>query len=223
MKIDKLIRSRRRTIGLQITNDAQLIVRAPLFASEDHIQKLIDRKAAWIQAKQEYFKQRQSKVLVRKFLPGEEFMFLGKNYTLQAVDDLPKAVVLEDTLKISTVVLGNARDHIECWYKARALEHITARVEYFAQITQLKYQSIRVNSATTRWGSCGYQDSLNFTWRLIMAPERVVDYVIIHELMHLKQKNHSRRFWQEVAAMMPDYRQDERWLKQNSHLMSWGE
>jgi predicted metal-dependent hydrolase len=223
LKIDKLIRSRRKTIGLQITNDACLIVRAPLFASADHIQRLIDQKASWIRSKQEYFKQRQSRAVVRKFLPGEEFLFLGRPYPLQAKDDLPKAVVLEDTLNISTVVLANARDHIECWYKSRALEHITSRVRYFAQVTGLKYKTIRINNASTRWGSCGYQDTLNFTWRLIMAPERVVDYVVIHELMHLKQKNHSRRFWAEVAAMMPDYKQDERWLKHNGHLLSWGE
>jgi len=223
LKIDKLIRTRRKTIGLQITNDARLIVRAPLFASEDYIQKLIARKASWILSKQEYFKQRQGKLVVRKFLPGEEFMFLGQRYTLQAEEDLPKAVVLDGALKISSMVIANARDHIERWYKARALEHITARVESFAGMTGLKYQSIRINSATTRWGSCGYQDSLNFTWRLIMAPPRVVDYVVVHELMHLKQKNHSRRFWAEVAGMVPDYKEDERWLKQNSHLMAWEE
>lgn len=223
MKIDKLIRSRRKTIGLQITNDARLIVRAPLFASEDYIQKLIERKASWIRTKMEYFRQRQSKITVRNFLPGEEFLYLGRPYLLQAVDDLPKAVILDGSLKISTVVLANARDHIESWYKAQALLHITLRVEYFAGITGLKYKTIRINNATTRWGSCGYQDTLNFTWRLIMAPARVIDYVIIHELMHLKQRNHSRRFWAEVKAMMPDYKLDEHWLKHNGHRLTWGE
>jgi len=109
----------------------------------------------------------------------------------------------------------------EFLFKARALEHITKRVEYYAQLSDLKYRSIRINNATTRWGSCGHKDTLNFTWRLMMAPARVVDYVIIHELMHLKQKNHSHKFWAEVAKMVPDYKQDERWLKQNSHLLAW--
>jgi len=218
-----LIRTHRRTIGLQITNDARLIVRAPYHASEDYIQKLIDSKASWIVSKQDFFRKRQDKVPARKFEPGEEFLYLGQAYRLQVIDDLPKAVVLDNALKISSVVLGNARDHLECWYKTMALEYITIRVEYYARIAGLKYRSIRINSATTRWGSCGYQDTLNFTWRLIMAPARVVDYVVVHELMHLKQKNHSRHFWAEVAKMMPDYKQDERWLKQNGHLLTWGE
>lgn len=221
IKIDHLIRSCRKTIGLQITNDARLIVRAPFFASEDFIYKLIHRKLSWIKAKQDYFKQRQNKILIRRFLPGEEFLFLGHSYPLVVAEDLPKALVLDNSLMISKMVLNNAKDHIECWYKTRALEYITQRVEYYAQMTGSKYHSVRINNASTRWGSCGYKDRLNFTWRLIMAPERVVDYVIIHELMHLKQKNHSHKFWAKVALMMPDYKQDERWLKKNGHLLSW--
>ena len=197
-----------------------MIVRAPYLTSEDYIYKLISRKESWIRAKLDYFKQRQGQVLVRQFIPGEEFMYLGQTYRLVAAD-LPKAIVLDKDLMISQVVLANAQDHIENWYRAQALEHITQRVGYWAQITGLKYRSIRINSATTRWGSCGYKDGLSFTWRLIMAPARVVDYVVIHELMHLKQKNHSRKYWAEVAKVMPDYRQDERWLKANGHLLAW--
>jgi len=221
LQIDQIIRSHRKTIGLQITNDARLIVRAPHFASEDFIHKLIRRKESWIKAKQDYFKQRQNKIKLRKFAPGEEFLFLGQAYPLKVIEDLPKAVVMDNTLKISSIVLGNARDHIECWYKAQASDYITQKVEYYSQMTGLNYQSIRINNAATRWGSCGYKDTLNFTWRLIMAPARVVDYVIIHELMHLRQKNHSRKFWAEVAKIAPDYKQDERWLKHNSHLLAW--
>jgi len=219
--IDKLIRSRRKTIGLQITNDARLIVRAPFFASKNLIRKLIRSKESWIIAKQDYFKQRQNKILIRRFVPGEEYLFLGQSYPLVAVENLPHAVILDNSLMISQMVLGNARDYIANWYKTRAMEHITQRVEHYAQAAGLKYKSIRINNAATRFGSCGHKDTLNFSWRLVMAPPRVVDYVVIHELMHLKQKNHSRKFWEEVAKIMPDYKQDERWLKQNGHLLVW--
>lgn len=220
IKIDKLIRSRRRTIGLQITTDARLIVRAPHFASEDFIKRLIDRKASWIKTKQDYFRQRQNKIIVRKFIPGEKFLFLGQEYPLVAADDLPKAIVLDNSLMISSVVLGNARDHLENWYKTQALEYITQRVAYYAQTNGLIYESIKIGNAKTRWGSCNHKGILNFSWRLIMAPASVVDYVIIHELMHLKQKNHSHKFWKEVALTMPDYKKEERWLKQNGHLLN---
>ena len=230
IKIDKLIRSHRKTIGLQITKEAHLIVRAPYLASEAFIYKLINRKVSWIKSKQEYFKQHQNKTLSRTFTPGEEFLFLGQSYTLQVVDDLPKAVVLGDFLSfprkresimIAQVALNNARDHLECWYKTQALEYITQRVEYYASSAELKYKSVRVNDAATRWGSCGHKDTLNFTWRLIMAPSRVIDYVVVHELMHIKEKNHSKRFWSEVKSVIDDYRWDEIWLKKNAHLLSW--
>ena len=217
-----MIRSSRRTIGLQITKDARLIVRAPHFVSEDHIHKLLNQKESWIKSKLDYFSQRQNKVQVRRFIPGEEFLVRGRSYPLVIVDDLPKAVVLDGSLMISSVALANARDHLENWYKTQAMEYISPQTRYYAQLAGgLSYGSIRINSATTRWGSCGYKNSLNFTWRLIMAPERVIDYVIIHELMHLKQKNHSRKFWAEVRSMWPDYKQDELWLKTNGHLLTW--
>src|SRR5208283_5641948 len=93
--IDKLIRSHRKTIGLQITDDARLIVRAPHFASEGLIHRLVCQKESWIKAKQDYFKQRQSKVKFRKFEPGEEFLFLGRVYPLVISEHLPKAVVFD--------------------------------------------------------------------------------------------------------------------------------
>lgn len=220
VKIHQLIRSRRKTIGLQITTDARLVVRAPYFASEALIYKLISDKETWIKSKLDYFSRRR--IVVRKFAPGEEFLFLGDAYPLVAVEDLPKAVVLEgSSLMISSMVLANARDHLECWYKEQAWEYIGPRVEHYARMEGLKYKSVSIGSATTRWGSCGYKDTFNFTWRLMMAPLRVVDYVIIHELMHLKQKNHSRKYWAEVARMRPDYKQDERWLSKNGHLLAW--
>jgi len=223
IKIDKIVRSNRRTIGLQITNDACLIVRAPFFASEGLIHKLIRQKGTWIRSKQEHIKQRQSKILPREFKPGEEFLFLGKGFPLLVAEDLPKAVVFDGDLKIAQVALSNAKEHLENWYKAQALDYLAARTRDYAQITGLSYRMVRVNAAQTRWGSCSRKDTLNFTWRLIMAPPRVVDYVIVHELMHLKQRNHSYKFWEEVAAMIPDYKQDERWLKQNGHLLVWPE
>jgi len=199
-----------------------LIVRAPHHASEDYIYTLILRKESWIKSKQDHFKERLGKISARRFLPGEEFLYLGQAYPLVVREDMTKAVLLgEAALMIASVALRNARDHLEYWYKQTALDYITQRVNHYCQITGLTYQSIRVNEARTRWGSCGYKNTLNFTWRLIMAPPRVVDYVVIHELMHLKQKNHSYKFWAEVYQMVPDYKQDERWLKNNSHFLVW--
>ena len=110
IKIDRLIRSFRKTVGLQITNDARLIVRAPHFASEDFIYKLIRQKEGWIKAKQDYFKERQNKIPARKFMPSEEFPIFRTNLPVDGGwRNLPKAVVLGQSLMISDAVLGNAR------------------------------------------------------------------------------------------------------------------
>lgn len=218
IQIDQLIRSRRRTIGLVITQDARLIVRAPHWAKDHEIMRLIEEKRGWIDQKRELFRRRPA-YIQKQFVEGEEFLFLGQQYRLRAVVDLSKAVVLDQDLMISQVVLRNAADHIKLWYKAQALAYVSDRVAYFAKLTGLTYKSVKVNDARTRWGSCAYNGALNFTWRLIMAPPRVVDYVVVHELMHIKQQNHSRRFWNEVQNLIPDYKQDEQWLKDNGHRL----
>jgi predicted metal-dependent hydrolase len=221
IKIDQIVRSHRKTIGLQITKDARLIVRAPHATPVDFINQLIQRKEKWIKNKQDYFRNRQEKIKPKRFAPGEEFLYLGENYPLTLAEDLPKAIVFDNNLMISSLVLGNAKDHLEGWYKSQAAQYMHQRVEYYARLTGLQYKSIKFNNATTRWGSCGYKDTLNFCWRLIMAPISVIDYVVVHELMHLKQKNHSYKFWTEVSKIMPDYKKEEQWLKDKGHLLTW--
>lgn len=216
--IDQIIHSRRRSIALVITQEAKLIVRAPHFTSHSYIYKVVQERRHWIIQKQSQFRLRPVKK-PKQYLAGEQFLFLGRFYTLQVVDDLPKAVMLDDSLKISGMVVHNVREHMLNWYKQEAVNYIAARTRELADANQINYQSLKINDAKSRWGSCGHSGALNFSWRLIMAPPRVIDYVIIHELMHRKQLNHSARFWHEVAMRIPDYKQDEEWLKQNSYQM----
>ncbi len=218
VEIDRIIRSRRRTIGLVITNEAKLIVRAPHWTPVHEIESMVAQKSRWIDAKKAFFAKRQARR--KQYVEGEEFLFLGQNYLLRFVEDLPKALILDEkALMICQAVARNVQDHIGSWYQKEALEHISERVAFYAAQTGLSYRSVKVNAARTRWGSCSHTGALNFCWRLIMAPPRIVDYVVVHELMHLKQPNHSARFWAEVAQLVPDYRQDEQWLKENGHLL----
>ena len=85
--------------------------------------------------------------------------------------------------------------------------------------TDLQYAKIRISNARTRWGSCGFNANLSFSWRLVMAPLPVIDYVVAHELAHLMHKNHSQRFWAAVRALFPDYEVHKKWLKLNGHLL----
>ena len=100
-------------------------------------------------------------------------------------------------------------------YKREARDIIIPRVAEFAKKYGFTYNSVKITSAMTRWGSCTSKKNLNFTYRLALAPDEVRDYVIVHELCHLRQMNHSKKFWSEVEAIMPDYKQQEKWLKEN--------
>lgn len=214
IKIDKVIRSHRKTIALVITQDTALVVRAPFFTPLAYIQQLIEKKRFWINRKQEEIRKRLI-VKPKEFVSGEGFLFLGKSYKLEIVDDLQTGIELKDTLRISRTRLTEAKETLIAWYKERALEKIKERCEWYARMTGYKPTSIKITGAKRRWGSCGPRGTLNFSWRLIMTPLEVVDYVVVHELVHLEEKSHAKRFWDKVRAILHDYEKREKWLKEN--------
>jgi predicted metal-dependent hydrolase len=106
------------------------------------------------------------------------------------------------------------------WYKQQARWVLAERVQWFASRCKFTYTQVRISSAHTRWGSCSSRGTLSFTWRLVMAPLEVVDYVVVHELAHLRVRNHSPAFWKEVEAILPDYKARQKWLKTNGKLLT---
>ena len=104
---------------------------------------------------------------------------------------------------------------LERIYRQRAKERLRGRAAYFAPIMGVSYGSLRLSSAKTRWGSCSGKGNLNFHWKLILMPPEVLDYVVVHELAHLKEMNHSPRFWAVVEEVLPDYKERRQWLKEN--------
>ena len=104
------------------------------------------------------------------------------------------------------------------WLKV-AREKIIERCRYFSELTGNRPVAVKITAARSRWGSCGAKGTVNFSWRLAMAPPAVIDYVVVHELVHLVERNHSARFWRRVALVIPDHRLHRRWLRQNGHLL----
>ena len=217
IKIDKLIKSRRKTLALEINDKAELIVRAPLSLSQRSLDAFLREKLNWIIKKQEEMRLRQS-LLVRQFTLGESFLFLGKDYELRVAKQSP-ALALSDYFYISDKYLNSVKAVFSYWYKDQALEKIRERVFYYANKYDFKFAKIKISSATKRWGSCSSQKNLNFAWNLIMAPQFVIDYVVVHELVHLKHLNHSTRFWNMVADIFPDYQIAKDWLNKNGYLL----
>lgn len=219
IEINKIIRSKRRTFALEIAADASLIVRVPKRASLSLIQKIVSEKSSWIIKKQELIRQRHERTVQKRFVTGERFLCLGEWHKLNIVDNVIFPLTFDNDFYLSSACVEQAKELFTIWYKERAIEIITDRVEHYAFLLGLKYNKVKISNAQKRWGSCSVKGNLNFSWRLIMAPLEVIDYLVVHELFHLVELNHSSKFWSKVESVLPNYRQARQWLKDNSHLL----
>ena len=216
IKIHKLIRSRRKSIALMISHDATLVVRAPLGVSLDTIQGLVRQKRQWIETKLREAS-KHSPAQKKTFTDGEEFLFLGEKHPLKICDD--KEIRLAGDLFFPKQFLKKAEAKMIYWYKEKAIETIAESANHYSQISGWKFKTINITSANGRWGSCSSTGSINFTWKLIMAPLEIVDYVVVHELAHITEKNHSSRFWNKVQSILPDYKARRKWLKDHGKTL----
>jgi len=212
--ISQVVRTKRKSLALQIAPDASLIIRAPQRASAATIRQAVQDKMPWILKKQRIARERFRPPV--KFTDGEEFLYLGKWHKLLVVSGTSVPFVFnEKGFLLSGTYLPKAKQLFEEWYRGKAFEVIKDRVRQYAEKTGLKYSNISVTSAKKRWGSCSLKGNLNFSWRLVMTPLAVVDYVVVHELVHLEEHNHSSRFWRKVRVFLPNYSQAKQWLRNN--------
>lgn len=216
--IDTLIRSRRKTIALIITADGKLVVRAPLRASRAQIDQLVNDKAAWIQTHQARALARP-RLTAKGFMEGELFLFLGKAYPLHFSSNWNTHLELRaGAFWLPPIDSTQAAAAFTAWYQRKARAFFTERLQLQAARLGLKPAALRISSARTRWGSCSSNGNISLTWRLVIAPVDVIDYVVVHECIHLVVKNHSKAFWQRVAAAYPAYQDARRWLRDNNGM-----
>lgn len=211
--IDQLVRSKRRTIGLTITQEGALIVRAPLRMPLATIQQAVSGKTDWIVKKQAEQLARLSQKRARTYQAGEAFLFLGEQYTLHYRANLPAVCTEGNALLLPPCPPEQAKKLLFAWYQRQARNVFYDRLTYYAPRMGVTPGTLRLSSARGRWGSCGPTNSINLVWRLVMAPLGVIDYVVIHELAHIKRRDHSQAFWKIVADAFPQYRQARQYLK----------
>jgi len=216
---DRILRSCRRTVSLEITAEGELVVRAPLRAPENRILALVEEKRAWIEKKVAEAKNRPAPGK-RRFVAGDEFLYLGKTYTLDVLAGSDAAVTLGDRFYIGDQRLSECRDLLIAWYVQKAKVILPARVAGVAAILDYAPKKIRVSDAKRRWASCSTTGTLSFSWRLVLAPPEVIDYIVVHELVHLRQPDHSDMFWKKVGEAMPGYAEHRRWLRENERMLA---
>ena len=218
IRIEKIIRSRRRTIALEVTPAATLVVRAPLRAPAAYIEEMIRQKRSWILRKLDEVKRRPLSPC-HEYAEGELFFFLGRTYPLRIVEDTGMTIERSDRLYVSRTLMPDIRNLLKRWYMEEARKEIQARCMWFSLKTGHVPATVRITDARQRWGSCTHKGGLNFSWRLIQSPPEIIDYVIVHELVHISQPDHSKKFWTKVRKIMPDYERRRKWLRENERLL----
>lgn len=173
----RIVRSRRKTISIQIDENLRITVRAPLRMSEAALAAFIEERSEWIEKHLEKMRRRQEETRPEP----EEIL------TLEQIRALAR----------------------------KAAEYIPERVSYYAELTGITYGRITIRSQRSRWGSCSSTGNLNFNCLLMLTPPEIIDYVVVHELCHRLEMNHSDYFWDEVERVMPDYKKRRKWLKTN--------
>jgi predicted metal-dependent hydrolase len=208
-----LMRSRRRTVAIHI-RDGGVEVRAPLHASKAELDKFVASKERWIA---EHLAQSQATAARRGAFTlnyGDTVTLRGAEYPLTAKDGTRAGFDGEQFYLPPNLTPEQIKALVVQVYRRLAKLHLTERVSHFAGLMNVAPTAVKVNDAKTHWGSCSAKKSLNFSWRLVMADDAVIDYVVVHELAHITELNHSARFWAIVASILPDYKAQQVRLKE---------
>lgn len=214
-------RARRRSIGFLVGNEG-LVVRAPSWVTLREVDAAVQEKGAWIVAKLQQFKQRQTEQFQQaiEWTHGAQVPFLGGTVQLCVLErGTPLHEASPDVQRLPVSVPPGAsttqvREVAEAWLKKQARALFEQRLQHFAPMLGVRWSKLSLSSASTRWGSARSDGHIRLNWRLIHLPVSQIDYVVVHELAHLREMNHSPRFWETVGEVMPDYAQRRKALKQ---------
>ena len=218
-----VIRTSRRTIAIQIDPEKGVIVRAPKRGYKSEIHNFLIKKTPWILKKLGQARQQAAEIPRHNYMTGDIFLFRGENHSL-AFETAKKNRV---DIAGHYIIVGLKPDTpqskipeiIKKWYIAQAREIFNERVIVYSRGLGVNAARVAIRGQSKRWGSCSAKGNLNLNWKLVMAPPHILDYVVAHELCHLKHSNHQSEFWQLLDSQMPDYAARRTWLKHNGHRL----
>ena len=214
-----LNRSRRKTLSLTVKPDYTVVVSAPLKASTKQIDEFVSKNSSWIEKQLIRIKNTNEKRQAFVIDYGTQVYFFGKRVPIVA-DRIRKATLTENSV-LMPQGLGSEeiKKKLITLYKDTARDYISSQLPCYRALTGLNYSKLTISSAKTNWGSCT-SDRLHFSWHLLMAEKEVIDYVIIHELIHIKHHNHSSAFWNEVSKYCPEWKKLRARLRFYSEVLS---
>jgi len=218
--------SRKKSIALSV-RDGAVVILSPKHVPDREIRELIAANNDWVRTKLKKHAETKRQT-ERAFVDGERFLYLGEEYPLQVVDGRKALAALIDGVFVvharrSQVPERRARSIRAAflrWYKSEAETVLAQRVEVFGPRIGRTPDRLSFRDYKSMWGKCDAEGRITFNWKLVMAPERILDYVVVHEMAHLYHLNHSPAFWQRVEAVLPDYKQRRKWLKDHGGLLT---
>ncbi|MFK7779682.1 MAG: SprT family zinc-dependent metalloprotease [Candidatus Gracilibacteria bacterium] len=206
---------------MKIDETGKLIIKAPYFVNKKTINDFVDKNASWVEERKNNLLKR-----LKNYKEGEKFYFFGDEYELK-FDDVNENIYFDGrNFHLHKKNKKIVKEKLIIFYKLEARKYIEKKVLEIAEKNKLKFDTLKITSAKTRWGSCTSKQNVNFTFRLIQAPIKTIDYVIIHELAHLKEMNHSKKFWDLVDTMSKklypgDYKIHKKWLNDNGDKLMY--
>jgi predicted metal-dependent hydrolase len=223
--------ARRKTVAISIGHDGVRVL-APRDMNDDAIDAVVFSKGPWVLRKQASFAELGAHPAPREFVSGEAFKYLGRPYRLKVMRHSRQhssTVTARGSTLVATVpsVLKAGaqaeavREGLSVWYRGRAAHHAVARSAVLAPRLGVEQPHISIVNQSKRWGSCDAKGNIRLNWRVVMAPMTLLDYVIAHELCHLVERNHSRRFWRALEVLMPDFESRARDLDRLGPSLIW--
>ena len=204
-------------MSIIVERDRSVVVRVPFDTNETFIDQEVQKRKRLIQKKIDHNQKYPCEREIKEFVTGESLMFLGNHYKLFVIDEPIEGVVFDNKFFIGKAFQQNANQLFKQWYMNQAENFLVPKAKAIANNIGVNYHNINIMDLKYRWGSCTPKDNIHLNWRLIKAPVNVIEYIIIHELTHLLEANHTPEFWNRVAAQLPNYEKAKLWLKENGH------
>jgi predicted metal-dependent hydrolase len=213
--------SNRKTLSITVERDRSVVVKVPTGTNPEKIQQIVESRRQWL-----YEKIHHSQKYNPPFHPpgkelvnGESLPYLGRNYRLEMVDHDGHIQFTNNRFLVPKSSINKRGNVFREWYVQKATEKILPRVRFYSERLGVEFNLAKITDSKYRWGSCTPTGNVNFNWRLVKAPMFVIDYVIVHELSHLIEANHTPRFWNIVKAQLPYMDKAKQWLKENGELL----
>jgi predicted metal-dependent hydrolase len=223
--------TRRKTVSISVGYEGVRVL-SPPDMDDESVLGLVRKRGAWVLRKQAGYRELGGALVIREFVSGETFYYLGRQYRLKVVPEASSVVTrvtARGALLFAPVPVdvdeaiqrASVRSGLRHWYREKARLRFSTRANAIASLLGVPAPAIHIVDQSKRWGSCDARGHIRLNWRLIMAPISLVDYVIAHEACHVLEHNHSRRFWRLLETIMPDYETRVRQLDRLGYLFTW--